>query len=57
VCAGATPVTFEYPVQIGPYDTCGRYEHASITSLVTDDTGTRVSVQWITNVLVVCGDE
>ena len=57
VCAGATPVTFEYPVPIGPYDACGRYEHESVTSLVTDDTGTQATLRWITNVLVMCAHE
>ena len=57
VCAGATPITFEYPVQVGPYDACGRYEHESVTSLVTNDTATQATLRWITNVLVICGEE
>ena len=57
VCAGATPVTFEFPVSVGPYDTCGRFEHENATSFVTDDTGKQETVRWITEVTVPCGDE
>ena len=54
VCAGATPVTFEYPVSIGPYGSCGRYEHQNITFFVTNDTGKQGIVRWITDVIVPC---
>jgi len=57
VCAGATPVTFEFPVWVGPYESCGRYQHENATSFITNDTGTQETVRWTTDVLVVCGDE
>ena len=40
VCAADAPHTFTYPLDVGPYETCGENEVTNTASFVTDDTGT-----------------
>ncbi|RIK46707.1 MAG: hypothetical protein DCC57_15200 [Chloroflexi bacterium] len=37
VCADAVPITFEYSLTVGPYDTCGEYTFVNVASFVTTD--------------------
>lgn len=39
VCYSDLPKTFEYTLEIGPYEVCGEYTFVNVASFVTNDTG------------------
>jgi hypothetical protein len=56
VCADESPKTFEYTLDIGPYDTCGEYDFVNVASFTTNDTGATGSDDHTVNVTVPCGE-
>ncbi len=54
VCAGGLPKTFNYSLNVGPYDVCGIYEFGNVASFVTNDTGATGSASWTVAVDVPC---
>ena len=54
VCAGDAPKTFEYSLDVGPYDVCGDYSFGNEASFETKDQGVAGSDSWTVNVSVPC---
>lgn len=54
VCADQAPITFQYSLDVGPYETCGTYEFVNIASFITNDTGSTGNDSWTVNVTVPC---
>jgi hypothetical protein len=54
VCQSDNVKTFAYPLEIGPYATCGDYTFVNVASFVTNDTGATGSDSHTVNVSVPC---
>jgi len=54
VCADALPVTFTYPLTVGPYARCGSYELENVAELVTNDNAETDSDNHVVAVDVPC---
>ena len=54
VCAGSSPKTFTYSLDIGPYNTCGKYTYKNVASFKTNDNGETGSDDHTVNVDVPC---
>jgi hypothetical protein len=58
VCAADAPKTFEYTLDVGPYDVCGNDEFTNCASFVTtdddNDTGATGQDCWTVDVIVPC---
>jgi hypothetical protein len=54
VCAGDAPKTFEYAMNVGPYDVCGDHEFVNTAGFLTNDSGATGSDSWTVSVNVPC---
>lgn len=55
VCAGDLPISFDYSITWGPFETCGAYDGVNTAEFVTNDTGATGSDSWTVAVTVPCG--
>ncbi|HSL29828.1 MAG TPA: hypothetical protein VK900_11560, partial [Anaerolineales bacterium] len=56
VCAADAPKTFNYTIDIGPYEECGEYTFTNVASFVTNDSETEGSDDHTVNVSVPCAN-
>ncbi|MEW6502699.1 MAG: hypothetical protein AB1457_01910 [Chloroflexota bacterium] len=54
VCAGESPKTFSYTMNVGGVEQCGTYELANVATFVTNDSGSKGSDKFTVNFDIPC---
>jgi len=54
VCAGESPKTFNYTLNVGGSEQCGLYQFANVASFVSNDSGKKGSAKYVVNFDIPC---
>lgn len=54
ICAGDSPKTFNYSMNVGGVDQCGTYQFINVASFITNDSGTKGSAKYVVNFDIPC---